>query len=109
MSLKIHSIPIEVFLDHLLPIIDIKDLLSLACTDRFFAELCADDTFWKRRLKDDMNYSIVDARNKGTYPRIMMHIYDDVDFVIKVSNSSIAGSAGRVYMSGGELSRPGHV
>lgn len=65
MSLTIYSIPLEIFLDYLLPIIDTHDLLSLASTDRFFAQLCADDTFWKRKLKDDMNYSIVDARNKG--------------------------------------------
>lgn len=67
MSLTIHSIPIEVFLDHLLPLVDVQDLLSLACTDRFFAKLCADDTFWKRKLKVDLNYSIIDARNKGEF------------------------------------------
>lgn len=65
MSLTIQDIPIEVFLDQLLPIVDIPDLLSLACTNRFFAMLCQDDTFWKRKLRDDLNYSIVDARNKG--------------------------------------------
>ncbi|KAF8315452.1 RCC1/BLIP-II, partial [Clavulina sp. PMI_390] len=65
MSAPIHSIPIEVFLDYLLPQIPITDLCNLACTDRFFASLCADDMFWKRKLKDDLNYSIVDARDKG--------------------------------------------
>lgn len=65
MTLNIQDIPLEVFLDHLLPAVDVPDLLALACTSRFFALLCADDTFWKNKLKDDMNYSIVDARNKG--------------------------------------------
>jgi len=83
MSLTIHSIPIEVFLDYLLPIVDIQDLLSLACTDRFFAQLCADDTFWKRKLKDDMNYSIVDARNKGAFPRAKTRIRGDVNWLSK--------------------------
>lgn len=65
--LTIHSIPIEVFLDYLLPIVAVPDLLNLACADRFFARLCNDDTFWKRKLKADMNHSIVDARNKGEW------------------------------------------
>lgn len=62
---KLQDIPIEVFLDHLLPSIDLPDLLSLAQTSKFFALLCADDTFWKLKLKDDYNFSNTDARNKG--------------------------------------------
>ena len=73
-SLKLHNIPIEVLLDHLLPAIALPDLLSLAQTCKFFAVLCADDTFWKLKLKDDYNFSITDARNKGT--EIEMHIRD---------------------------------
>ncbi|KAF8329532.1 uncharacterized protein EI90DRAFT_2923863 [Cantharellus anzutake] len=64
-ELTIQDIPIEVFLDHLLPAIDLPDLLSLAQANKFFSSLCADDTFWKVKLKHDYNFSIVDARNKG--------------------------------------------
>ena len=65
MSLNLQDIPVEVFLDHLLPTIPLRDLLSLATTNKFFALLCSDDTFWKLKLKDDLNYSITDARHKG--------------------------------------------
>jgi SCF-associated factor 1 len=66
MSLRnIQDIPIEVFLDNLLPVIDLPDLLALSSTCKFFAVLCSDDTFWKLKLRQDFNYSITDARNKG--------------------------------------------
>ncbi|KAF9519464.1 hypothetical protein BS47DRAFT_1468626 [Hydnum rufescens UP504] len=59
------DLPIEVFLDQLFPAIQLSDLLSLSRTCKFFAILCSDDTFWKRKLREDFNYSITDARNKG--------------------------------------------
>ena len=78
---KLQDIPIEVFLDHLLPSIDLPDLLSLAQTNKFFAVLCADDTFWKLKLKDDYNFSNTDARNKGAYHE---HVRQAIDAAILV-------------------------
>ncbi|KIY53369.1 RCC1/BLIP-II protein [Fistulina hepatica ATCC 64428] len=57
LSKRITDIPIEVFLDHLLPQAPVSDVLRLACTCKFFAILCADDVLWKRRLLDDFNFS----------------------------------------------------
>ncbi|KZP09892.1 RCC1/BLIP-II protein [Athelia psychrophila] len=54
---SIFDIPVDILLDNLLPIIDIPDLLSLSSTNRFFAILGADETFWRRRLQDDFNFS----------------------------------------------------
>lgn len=51
------DVPVEVLLDNLLPSVDIRDLLSLACTSKFFSLLCADDMFWKRKLQSDFNFS----------------------------------------------------
>lgn len=51
------DIPVDILLDNLLPVIDIPDLLNLSATSRFFAILAADETFWKRRLQDDFNFS----------------------------------------------------
>jgi SCF-associated factor 1 len=60
------DIPVEVFLDNLLPWLTVYSLLSLGCTNRFFASLCADDTFWKRKLLSDFNFSgIGTARTSG--------------------------------------------
>ncbi|TDL23958.1 RCC1/BLIP-II [Rickenella mellea] len=49
--------PVELLLDNLLPVLRVRDLLSLGATNRFFAILCADDTFWKRKLEQDFNFS----------------------------------------------------
>ncbi|KAH7913836.1 regulator of chromosome condensation 1/beta-lactamase-inhibitor protein II [Hygrophoropsis aurantiaca] len=51
------EIPIEVLLDNFLPWLAIPDLLHLGSTNRFFTSLCNDETFWKRKLQADFNYS----------------------------------------------------
>ncbi|KIJ20926.1 hypothetical protein PAXINDRAFT_106772 [Paxillus involutus ATCC 200175] len=63
---KLEEIPIEVLLDNFLPLLPISDLLSLTTTNRFFATLCNDDTFWKRKIQKDFNFSDEDsARTSG--------------------------------------------
>ncbi|KAF8141567.1 regulator of chromosome condensation 1/beta-lactamase-inhibitor protein II, partial [Boletus edulis] len=55
--LRLEDIPVEVLLDNLLPSLPIADLLRLGSTNHFFASLCSDDTFWKRKLQQDFNFS----------------------------------------------------
>ncbi|KDQ61371.1 hypothetical protein JAAARDRAFT_30797 [Jaapia argillacea MUCL 33604] len=54
---SIADIPVEILLDNLLPEVQTRDLLSLGTTNRFFAKLCNDNTFWKRKIQDDFNFS----------------------------------------------------
>ncbi|KII85876.1 hypothetical protein PLICRDRAFT_115016 [Plicaturopsis crispa FD-325 SS-3] len=62
----ITDIPVEVLIDNLLPQIPIRDLLSLAATNRAFTQLAADETFWKRKLQADFNFNGNDtARTSG--------------------------------------------
>ncbi|KAG2157788.1 regulator of chromosome condensation 1/beta-lactamase-inhibitor protein II [Suillus bovinus] len=51
------DLPIEVLLDNLLPWLAIPDLIHLGQTDHFFARLCDDETFWKRKLEEDFNFT----------------------------------------------------
>ncbi|KAG1770740.1 regulator of chromosome condensation 1/beta-lactamase-inhibitor protein II [Suillus occidentalis] len=51
------NLPIEVLLDNLLPWLAIPDLIHLGQTDHFFARLCNDETFWKRKLEEDFNFT----------------------------------------------------
>jgi SCF-associated factor 1 len=63
---SLQDIPIEVLLDNVLPTVAISDVLSLGSTNRFFADLVNDDTFWKRRLQTDFNFnSETTARSSG--------------------------------------------
>ena len=78
---SLSDIPVDVLLDNVLPSIPVADLLHLGSTNKFFALLCADDTFWKRRLLQDYNFSgAATARKSGwkfiyrglTNPRIFV-------------------------------------
>ena len=62
----ITDIPIEVFIDNILPLLPLADLLRLSSTNKFFYLLAADETFWKRKLEVDFNFpSSETARNTG--------------------------------------------
>jgi SCF-associated factor 1 len=75
------DIPVEVFLDNLLPFAQVHDVLSLGSTNKFFAALCADETFWRRKCQEDFNFTSQEtARQSGwktlyrglSYPRIFV-------------------------------------
>ncbi|KAF8916268.1 regulator of chromosome condensation 1/beta-lactamase-inhibitor protein II [Mucidula mucida] len=51
------DLPVEVILDNLLTLLDLPDLAHLACTNKLFATLAADETFWKRKCQADFNFS----------------------------------------------------
>jgi hypothetical protein len=66
MSSSLSQIPVEVFLDNILPLCSVPDILSLGSTNRFFALVTSDDTFWKRKLDEDFNFPDADtARTTG--------------------------------------------
>ncbi|KAG6897434.1 hypothetical protein C0992_001595 [Termitomyces sp. T32_za158] len=51
------DLPVEILLDNVLPSMPIPDILNLGCTNKFFAAVSSDDTFWQRRLQTDYNFS----------------------------------------------------
>ena len=53
----IADIPVELFIDNILPFCEAKDVFSLGCTNKFFAVVTTDDTFWKRKLAVDYNFT----------------------------------------------------
>ncbi|CAL1714558.1 unnamed protein product [Somion occarium] len=63
---NITDIPVEIFLDNLLPILPVSDILRLGCTNRFFYLLTNDEPFWHQRLQRDFNFPSSDtARTTG--------------------------------------------
>ena len=56
-SVSLTDLPVDVLLDNILPSIPISDILSLSSTNRFFSLLGSDDTFWKRKLQEDFNFT----------------------------------------------------
>jgi hypothetical protein len=81
LTMPLADIPVEVFLDNLLPLAEVRDVLSLGSTNNFFAAVCADETFWRRKCLEDFNFTGQEtARQSGwknlyrglSYPRIFV-------------------------------------
>ncbi|EJD07301.1 RCC1/BLIP-II [Fomitiporia mediterranea MF3/22] len=59
-------LPDELLVDHLLPNLPVRDVLALSATNPYYANLCNDETFWKRKCKEDFNFQgSRTARTKG--------------------------------------------
>ena len=62
----ITDLPIELFVDSIFDYLPVDAILSLGCTNRFFAQIAADEPFWHRRIQQDFNFSGADtARHEG--------------------------------------------
>lgn len=62
------DIPLEVLIDNFLPYIPLASIAALSLTSKDLAALCSDDTFWKRKLQEDYNFSDAStARTSGGY------------------------------------------
>ncbi len=55
--MHLSELPVELLLDHVLPALNLQSLGRLAQTNKFFALLCADDTFWRIKLQRDYNFT----------------------------------------------------
>ena len=52
----ITDIPTKVLINNILPLCEAKDVLSLGCTNKFFALVAADDAFWRQKVVVDYNF-----------------------------------------------------
>jgi len=63
---RITDIPVNVFVDNILPFCEVKDVISLGYTNKFFALITNDEMFWKRNLVIDYNFTASEtARTSG--------------------------------------------
>ena len=54
---KVTDIPVGLFINRILPLCEVKDVLSLGCTNKFFALVVNDDMLWRRRLVVDCSFT----------------------------------------------------
>lgn len=65
-TMHITDIPVEIFLDNLFPFAEVRDVLRLGSTNKFFAALCADETFWRKKCQEEFNFTSQEtARQSG--------------------------------------------
>jgi len=53
---RITDIPIKLLINNILSFCEAKDVLSLSCTNKFFANAIK-ETFWRQRLVVDYNFT----------------------------------------------------
>ena len=53
----ITDIPVRLLTYEILPSCEVRDMLSLGCTNKFFARIMSDDAFWRRKLVIDYNFT----------------------------------------------------
>jgi SCF-associated factor 1 len=51
------DIPVKVLINNILLFCEAKDVLSLGCTNKFFALIANDGTFWKQKLAVNYNFT----------------------------------------------------
>lgn len=62
----ITELPKELFFDEIFSYLPVTDILSLGCTNQFFATVVADEPFWHKRIQEDFNFTGSDtARQSG--------------------------------------------
>ena len=62
----LEDIPVEVFLDNLLPLLPVLDLQHLGATNKAFYKLTSDDSLWKCRTQKDYDFpNFATARTTG--------------------------------------------
>ncbi|CDZ97300.1 FOG: RCC1 domain [Phaffia rhodozyma] len=63
---SLDNLPDELFLDNILPILPLTDLLSLSRVNKHIKQVVQDQTFWKRKIREDFNLPLtVTAREDG--------------------------------------------
>ena len=51
------DVPVELFLDNIIPLLPISALHNLGVMNRDFYKLTSDDTFWRRKIQSDYNFN----------------------------------------------------
>ena len=56
-KIAITDLPIELLTNRILPFCKVRDMLSLGCTNKFFALIMSDGVFWRQKLATDYNFT----------------------------------------------------
>lgn len=98
--------PVEVLLDNLFPSMQIADILRLGCTNKTFATLCSDDTFWKRRLESDFNFSGAGTARTSGWKFIYRGLFNPQVYVWGSKDNGRLGLSGFSQHTGGGIPFP---
>ncbi|KAF8216533.1 regulator of chromosome condensation 1/beta-lactamase-inhibitor protein II [Mycena galopus ATCC 62051] len=78
---SLESIPVEVILDNLLMDMPIQSVVRLGCTNKVFADICADELLWHRRLQADFNFSAAGTARVSGFKFIYRGLFNPKVFV----------------------------
>ncbi|WRT67267.1 uncharacterized protein IL334_004234 [Kwoniella shivajii] len=90
------DIPNEVVLEHLLPVLDLKSIISLSSVNRQFNDLTSDPTFWRTKTLNDFTFpstSHPSSSNRGWWKRVYLGLLSPKAFVWGSSDNHRLGGA----------------
>ncbi len=61
----ITDLPKELFFNKIFNYLPVTDILSLGCTNQFFATVVTDEPFWHKRIREDDNFTGSDTARQG--------------------------------------------
>ncbi|EJD41130.1 RCC1/BLIP-II [Auricularia subglabra TFB-10046 SS5] len=91
MPAVLQDLPVELMLDNLLPYLQLKDLLALAATSKYFTILINDDTFWQRKLESEYNFTSRETARKTGWKAIYRGMHRPQVFVWGASSNGRLG------------------
>ncbi|KAJ7765433.1 regulator of chromosome condensation 1/beta-lactamase-inhibitor protein II [Mycena maculata] len=98
--MSLQTLPVEVLLDDLLMFMTIQSVLRLGCTSQLFAEICADELFWQRRLAIDFNFSGAGTARVSGWKFIYKGLFNPKVFVWGEKANGRLGLGSKVPRSG---------
>ncbi|KAK6903041.1 hypothetical protein I203_108302 [Kwoniella mangroviensis CBS 8507] len=91
------DIPNEVILDHLLPVLQLRDIVSLSAVNRQFNLLTSDPTFWRSKTLSDFTFPTTSHPNtsssKDWWKRVYLGLLNPKAYLWGSSDNSRLGGA----------------
>ncbi|KIM29531.1 hypothetical protein M408DRAFT_328777 [Serendipita vermifera MAFF 305830] len=78
---KFENLPQELFLDEILPPLPVRDIVATFQVNRWFAKLGEDEVFWRRRLRQDYNYTVASTARESGFKFLYSRIHKPLLYV----------------------------
>ena len=78
---EITDIPVKVLKNNILPFCEVKDVFSLSCTNKFFALITTENTFWGQKLAVYYNFMGTEIARTGDWKFIYDRLRNPQVFV----------------------------
>ena len=68
------DLPVRLLTNKILPFCEVRDMLSLGCTNKLFALIMSNEVFWRRKLAIDHNFTGSEANRTSDWKFIYLRL-----------------------------------